>query len=214
MGWTKGRSVRQLAAAWLLMCAALTGGQASTVNAQTGGPLRQATSVPGHTAAAATGTRLPHVSIPDLDISRPIHDWGCRGGTIPNLVWSWDCSGHNNLYLLGHAWGVFKPLHDAFARGDLTPGLRLSLRSPNGSVSTFRLAWVRRVRWQDLGTDMWGPGRTWAWNATKHPVVTLQTCFGRHSQWRIIVRFRQTRPKTSQHTAERQTARGSRPQPL
>ena len=138
-------------------------------------------------AAAGPGR---HLAIPALGIHQPIYRWGCHGGTLPDRVWSWGCSGHNNLYLLGHAYGAFKPVHDAFATHTLTKGMTLRLRTETGKVLTFHLAWVRKVHASELGTDMWGPGRTWAWNATPRRVVTLQTCWGRRSQDRIIVRFR------------------------
>jgi len=138
-------------------------------------------------AAASPGR---HLAIPALGIHEPIYRWGCHGGTLPNHVYSWGCSGHNNLYLLGHAWGVFKPVHDAWATHSLTKGMTLRLRTATGKVLSFHLAWVRKVHAADLGTDMWGPGKTWAWNATPRRVVTLQTCWGRRSQDRIIVRFR------------------------
>ncbi len=144
----------------------------------------------GSGGAPATAHTGRHLWIPMLGIDEPAYAWPCAGGTLPNHVYSWGCSGHNNLYLLGHAWGVFKPVHDAYDAGTLTKGMVLRLRTWAGKVLTFRLAWVRKVHSRDLGTDMWGPGKTWAWNATARRVVTLQTCWGRHSQDRIIVRFR------------------------
>jgi hypothetical protein len=141
---------------------------------------------PDQTAPESDG----RLRVPELSIARRIFVWGCRGGEIPDRVWSWTCSGQNNLYLLGHAWGAFKPLHDGYRDGLLHHGMKLRLVDASGNADRYRLAWYRLVSQDELGTNMWGPGSTWAWNATKHRVVTLQTCYGPDSSLRLIVRFK------------------------
>ncbi len=101
---------------------------------------------------------------------------------IPNGIWSWPCSGANNLYLLGHAWGVFKPLHDGYHAGLLQPGLAATYTDAAGTAHAYKLEWVK-----DLPIATWGKGEVWA--ATAGPVITLQTCDGAKDDYRIIVRF-------------------------
>jgi hypothetical protein len=119
--------------------------------------------------------------IPGLRIDAPIGVTTC-GGLIPNGIWKWPCAGQNNLYLLGHAWGVFKPLHDGYHAGLLTPGLTALYTDGSGVVHRYQLLWV-----EHLTVAVWGQGATWA--ATSGPVITLQTCDGATDGYRIIARF-------------------------
>ena len=122
--------------------------------------------------------------IPALGLSRSISDWGCRGGTIPNRVESWGCAGTNNLYLLGHAWGVFAPIHDGYHSGALRPGLTAWFADKSGDVHRYEVSWVRHVALDDYAS--WS---TWAIAASSRPVITLQTCDGATSAYRILVRL-------------------------
>jgi hypothetical protein len=101
---------------------------------------------------------------------------------IPNGIWQWPCAGANNLYLLGHAWGVFKPLHDGYHAGLLTPGLSAIYTDRSGAAHPYRLLWVEHLSVAD-----WGKGASWA--AMSGPVITLQTCDGATDGYRIIARF-------------------------
>jgi hypothetical protein len=130
-------------------------------------------------AAIATGRN--RLAIPALRIDAPIGVTTC-GGLIPNGIWKWPCAGKNNLYLLGHAWGVFKPVHDGYHAGILTPGMVAIYTDGAGAVHSYRLLWI-----EDLPVATWGKGADWA--ATSAPVITLQTCDGATDAYRIIVRF-------------------------
>jgi hypothetical protein len=84
--------------------------------------------------------------------------------------------------LLGHAWGVFKPLHDSYHAGLLKAGLTATYTDGAGAAHLYQLQWV-----EDLPVATWGKGDAWA--ATDGPVITLQTCDGATSDHRIIARF-------------------------
>jgi hypothetical protein len=132
-------------------------------------------------AKPAGAPRANSLAIPALGINAPIGTSKC-GGLIPNGIWRWPCAGHDNMYLLGHAWGVFAPLHDGYHAGLLKPGLIALYTDASGVVRKYSLQWV-----QDLPVATWGQGAVWA--ATPGPVITLQTCDGATSDHRIIVRF-------------------------
>jgi hypothetical protein len=121
------------------------------------------------------------LSIPALNIAAAIGTSSC-GGLIPDGIWRWPCAGANNLYLLGHAWGVFAPIHDGYHSGALTVGMVAIYRDGAGAFHQYKLQWV-----EDLTVSEWGKGASWA--ATSGPVITLQTCDGAASDYRIIVRF-------------------------
>lgn len=120
-------------------------------------------------------------SIPTLGINSTIGTTSC-GVLIPNGIWYWPCAGRNNLYLMGHAWGVFAPVHNGYHSGLLTAGLTALYSDGAGVVHRYRLLWV-----EDLPVAVWGKGATWA--ATSSSVITLQTCDGATDNYRIIVRF-------------------------
>ena len=86
----------------------------------------------------------------------------------------------NNVYLFGHAHSVFKPLHDAYVRGRLKKGMKVIYADGNGKVSTYAVAWWK-VTTPDKGA--------FAYAAQSRPSLTLQTCVGAKSQYRLIVRL-------------------------
>lgn len=133
---------------------------------------------PAKKPVAATRNRF---SIPALHINGTIGNTSC-GGLIPNGIWRWPCAGANNLYLLGHAYGVFAPVHNGYHAGSLKPGLAAIYTDGAGVAHRYRLLWV-----QDVPVATWGKGSSWA--ATSGPVITLQTCDGAADAYRIIVRF-------------------------
>ena len=125
-----------------------------------------------------------HLWIPALGLSRGISDWGCNGGLIPNRVEYWGCVGTHNLYLLGHAWGVFAPIHDGYHSGALKVGLTAWYADKGGKVHRYRISQIRHVANKDYAT--WS---TWAMASSSSQIITLQTCDGATSAYRILVRL-------------------------
>jgi hypothetical protein len=136
---------------------------------------------PAATQANSVALATNSLSIPALGIGAPIGTSSC-GGLIPDGIWRWPCAGANNMYLLGHAWGVFEPIHDGYHAGSLTVGMLAIYYDGSGAAHRYQLQWV-----EDLTVADWGKGAAWA--ATPGPVITLQTCDGAASDYRIIVRF-------------------------
>lgn len=135
----------------------------------------------GATGDAATYRGRNHVWIPALGIDRSISFFSCTSSAYPgDRVYRWGCAGGNNVYLFGHAYSVFKPLHDAYVRGGLKKGMKLVYADGDGRVSTYRVAWWK-VTTPDKGE--------FAYAAQSSPSVTLQTCVGAKSQFRLIVRL-------------------------
>lgn len=121
------------------------------------------------------------VWIPALGIDRSISFFSCSSSAYPgDRVYRWGCAGGNNVYLFGHAHSVFKPLHDAYVRGRLKKGMKLVYADGDGRISTYRVAWWK-VTTPDKGE--------FAYAAQSRPSVTLQTCVGAKSQFRLIVRL-------------------------
>ena len=123
-----------------------------------------------------------HVWIPTLRVDRSVAFFPCSRTRPPdNLVYRWGCSGPNNVYLLGHAHSVFKPLHDAYVSGRLRKGMKVIYADGAGRVRTYRVAWWRVVR---PTTDA-----AWAWAPQPRASMTLQTCVGANSSHRLMVRL-------------------------
>jgi hypothetical protein len=125
-----------------------------------------------------------HLWIPALGLSRAISDWGCRGGAIPDRVEYWGCAGTNNLYLLGHAYGAFAAIHDGYHSGALRVGLTAYFADKAGRTHRYRISEIRHV-----ANSAYGSWSGWAVGATSGPVITLQTCDGATSAYRILVRL-------------------------
>jgi sortase (surface protein transpeptidase) len=136
------------------------------------------------TASASTSSRYRgrnHVWIPALRIDRSVTGFACSSTAYPgNRVYRWGCAGRNNVYLFGHAHSVFKPLHDAYVRGRLKKGMKVIYADSKGRVTTYAVRWWKVVR-PDRGA--------FAYAAQKTPSLTLQTCVGAKSQYRLIVRL-------------------------
>ena len=153
-----------------------------------------ATWSPAHLAAppaTATPSALPawvrryhgaaHVWMPTLGLSRQVWVFPCSRGRSPdNLVYRWGCAGTNNVYLLGHAWGVFQALHDAYYNGKLKVGMPVIYADARGKVRLYRV-----TRWQVVS-----PVKV-AWAIASQPVpsLTLQTCIGPGGRLRLNVRL-------------------------
>ncbi len=134
----------------------------------------------GATAPNYQGTN--HVWIPSLGISRSVSFFPCDRQRAPdNYMYRWGCAGSNNVYLMGHAWGVMKPLHDAYVSGRLHKGMKAWYADGSGRVHVYAVRWWRLTR---PTTDA-----AWAWAAQSVPSMTLQTCVGRNSEFRLMVRL-------------------------
>lgn len=145
--------------------------------------------VPGKQAApvrrAAPASRpayvgANHMWMPALGINRSIYLFSCtRSTALDNLVYRWGCAGRNNIYLMGHAWGVFKPLHDAYVQGRLRVGMEVIYADGAGRIHRYRIITWRVV----LPTDT-----SWIGNMSQ-PTMILQTCIGANSTYRLNVKL-------------------------
>jgi hypothetical protein len=123
-----------------------------------------------------------HVWIPSLGINRSVSWFPCSRSREPdNYVYRWGCAGTNNVYLMGHAWGVFDPLHDAYVSGRLRRGMKAVYADANGRVRTYAVRWWKLVKPTTSAS--------WAWASLPTPSMTLQTCVGARSQYRLMVRL-------------------------
>ena len=123
-----------------------------------------------------------HLWIPALRINRSITWYACSSSYYPgNRVYRWGCAGTNNVYLFGHAHSVFKALHDAYVRGRLKKGMKAYYAGADGKVRTYAVSWWK-VTTPEKGA--------WAYAGQSSASMTLQTCVGAKSQYRLIVRLR------------------------
>ena len=122
------------------------------------------------------------VWIPALGMNRAVSPFPCSRTRPPdNLMYSWGCAGRNNVYLMGHAHNVFKPLHDAYVGGRLKKGMKVIYADGAGRVHTYSVIWWRVVKPTTAAS--------WAWAAQSRPSMTLQTCVGARSESRLMVRL-------------------------
>jgi hypothetical protein len=150
-------------------------------------PKPKAVSTAGSTSSGS-GSSSPssfkgrnHLWIPALGINRSVSFFSCSSSAYPgNRVYRWGCAGSNNVYLFGHAYSVFKPLHDAYVRGRLSKGMKVMYADGSGRVSTYAVSWWKLTT-PDKGA--------WAYAGQSRPSLTLQTCVGANSQYRLIVRL-------------------------
>jgi len=140
----------------------------------------QAVTLPAAPVAHTVSGRN-HFWVPALGISRPVYSYPCARKTAPaNLIYRWGCAGANNVYILGHAYGVMKPLHDAYTSGRLRVGMLAIYADGKGNIRSYRVTEWRLVR---------PTNGAWAEASQPVPSMTLQTCIGAQSQWRLIVRL-------------------------
>lgn len=131
---------------------------------------------------AVTYSGRNHVWMPTLGLSQSVSTFACTRAAPPdNYVYRWGCAGSNNVYLLGHASGVFRPLHDAYLNGRLVKGMRVYYADGSGNVQAYSVQWWRLTR---PTSDA-----SWAWAPQSVPSMTLQTCMGANSEYRLIVRL-------------------------
>jgi hypothetical protein len=123
-----------------------------------------------------------HVWIPALGINRSVSWFPCDRKRPPdNYVYRWGCAGRNNVYLMGHAHSVFKSLHNAYVGGRLRKGMKAIYADSNGKVRTYSVRWWKLTRPTTAAS--------WAWAAQSVPSMTLQTCVGKNSEYRLMVRL-------------------------
>jgi hypothetical protein len=138
------------------------------------------------TASAGSYKGRNHFWFPSLGINRAVYGYACSRSREPdNLVYRWGCAGSNNVYLLGHAWGVFKPLHDAYVGGRLRAGMKAFYADSRGRTHTYVVKWWKLTRPTTSAS--------WAWASQSVPSMTLQTCVGANSQYRVMVRLVEVR---------------------
>jgi sortase (surface protein transpeptidase) len=137
------------------------------------------TTVKTTTVKTYAGTN--HLWIPSLGISHSVAWFACTRSTPPGAgVYRWGCAGKNNAYLFGHAWSTMKPLHDAYVAGRLHVGMIAYYADGSGRVRGYKVTAIKVVT----------PDQTaWAIAAQKVPSMTLQTCVGSKSQYRLLVRL-------------------------
>ncbi len=143
------------------------------------------------TRAKASGAASPSVArfrgtnrvwIPTLGINRSVQSFPCSRNRPPDAgMYRWGCSGRNNVYLLSHAWSTFKPLHDAYVGGRLKKGMKVVYADGSSRVHTYSVIWWKVTRPTTAAS--------WAWASLSRPSMTLQTCVGSKSQYRLMVRL-------------------------
>ncbi len=169
---------------------AATAALVTTKPARPDAPPRPVRSGPVAASTAGTATIAyrgrNHVWIPALGISRSVNLFPCDRKRPPdNLVYRWGCAGTNNVYLLGHAYSVFKPLHDAYTGHRLKAGMKAYYADSNGKVHVYAVKW-----WKTTPPTT---SASWAWAAQPAPSMTLQTCVGANSELRLMVRLVEVR---------------------
>ena len=134
------------------------------------------------TAKPASYHGRNHVWMPSLGINRSVQSFPCSRSRPPDAgVYRWGCAGRNNVYLLSHAWSTFKPLHDAYVGGRLRKGMAVWYADGGGTVHRYSVIW-----WRVTAPTT---AASWAWAAQSRPSMTLQTCVGSNSQYRLMVRL-------------------------
>lgn len=134
------------------------------------------------TAAQSAYRGTNHVWIPSLGISRAVEFFPCPRTKPPgHQMYRWGCAGANNVYLFAHAATIFKPLHDAYVSGRLRVGMEAIYADGNGRVTRYAVSYWKVVKPDgDVG---------WAYAAQSTPSMTLQTCVGADSAYRLVVRL-------------------------
>lgn len=123
---------------------------------------------PAGKAGLETPVGTNHFWFPALGMSRTVRSFPCSRTRAPeNYVYRWGCAGTNNVYLMGHAYGVFKPLHDAYFAGRLRVGMVAYYADANGRVRKYVVTTWRVVD---------ATSSSWAIASQSVPSLTLQTC--------------------------------------
>lgn len=132
-------------------------------------------------AAAPVYSGTNHFWIPSLGMSYNVHAYPCSRSRPPdNYMYRWGCAGENNVYILGHAYSVMKPLHDLYVRGGMKKGMIAVYANGAGKVTKYRVVSWRVV--DPVDSD-------WAIADQPVPSMTLQTCVGKDGRYRLNVRL-------------------------
>lgn len=142
-----------------------------------------ATSEPAAAAPRFAGSN--RFWIPSLGMNYRVHLFECSRNRPPdNFIYRWGCAGRNNVYILGHAATVMRPLHDLYVSGGLRKGMLAVYADGAGRIHKFRVTTWRVV----------DPVES-AWAIADQPVssMTLQTCVGPQGRLRLNVRLVEVR---------------------
>jgi hypothetical protein len=132
-------------------------------------------------APAASYRGKNRLWIPSLGINRSVSFYSCsRSTALANVVYRWGCGGTNNVYLMGHAHSVFRALHNAYYNGRLRKGMLVIYADASGRVTRYKVSFWKVVS---------PVGASWAYAAQSRPSMTLQTCVGANSKYRLVVRL-------------------------
>ncbi len=124
-----------------------------------------------------------HVWSSAFGLNRAVAWFSCARSRPPDMaVYRWGCAGANNVYLFAHAGGPFQHLHDLYVGGRLRRGMTVSYADANGRVHRYAVAWWKVV----LPTN-----GDFAFAPQARPSMTLQTCVGANSRYRLVVRLYQ-----------------------
>jgi hypothetical protein len=123
---------------------------------------------------------------PVLGINEPINDWECSRSddNLADGIWYYGCADFNNLFLVGHAGGVFYPLWAAYhssAGLNALIGRTATYIDRSGNASVYKVAWWKHQEEAEWRTN-------WHGEASPFPVITLDTCDDGHAS-RITVRL-------------------------
>lgn len=151
-----------------------------------GGSGSASSSSGGGSVSSGSHKGANHFWFPALGINRTVYSYPCsRKSALANIVYRWGCAGANNVYIMGHAWGVMKPLHDAYVRGRLRTGMVAFYADSRGRTHKYTVKWWKLTRPTTAAS--------WAWASQSVPSMTLQTCVGTNSEYRLMVRLVEVR---------------------
>ncbi|HYO42662.1 MAG TPA: hypothetical protein VES19_05630 [Candidatus Limnocylindrales bacterium] len=137
--------------------------------------------------APADLTRVGRLTIKGIGLNVNVYRWSCDGSDLPNRALRWGCTGANNQFIVGHAYGVFRPYYLAWKYKRFKIGMVATFTKPSGAVIRYRLAWVRKVPKSYIYNGQ--TGDVWAYGPTSTPSITLQTCWGATNLYRIVARW-------------------------
>ena len=155
--------------------------------------IEEAAATAARERAAAAAAAKPAVTLqanqfafPSLGIgTKHVYDFTCDSSAkLLDRLYYWGCSGTNNVYMLGHAYGIFKPLRTAYLNGTLTVGMVAYYAGADGVTREYHVTEVRRER-----IALWSKWKDWAAGDLSAPSITLQTCDNPSDSYRILVRL-------------------------